>query len=100
MSKLARDLKWAHLEQRRKIQRLTLMYKIVHGEVAVTPDQLGLVNADSRTRASHCHKFRQCSRRTGSFLNVTVKEWNLLPANVVEADSSTSFKSQLSAQLV
>ena len=72
VSKLARDLKWAPLEQRRKIQRLTLMYKIVHGEVAVTPDQLGLVNADSRTRASHCYKFRQCSGRTGSFLNVTV----------------------------
>ena len=103
MSQLARELKWPPLEQRRKAQRLALMYNVVHGEVAVTPDQLGLVSADQRTRASHRHKFHQCTGRTDelkhSFLNVTVKEWNLLPASLAEADSSSIFRSRLSALL-
>ena len=75
ISQLASDLKWHMLEQRRKSQRLALMYKIVHGEVAVTPDLLGLQRVNSRTRASHRHKFRERSGRTEemrhSFVNKT-----------------------------
>ena len=100
VSQLASDLKWQTLEQRRKSQRLALMHKIVHGEVAVTPDLLGLQRADSRTRASHLHKFCEWSGRTEemrhSFVNNTIREWNHLPAELAEADSLPIFRSRLS----
>ena len=44
----------ADFGQRQKSKHLALMYKIVHGEVAVTPGLLGLQRTDSKTRASDC----------------------------------------------
>jgi len=44
-------LGWATLEQRRENQRLTMLYKVVHGLVAVPTTHL--TAADSRTRANH-----------------------------------------------
>ena len=89
------------MEERRSIQRLTLMYKMVSGKVVVTPEDLGLQSADSRTRASHGHKFREKRARTNrlKFSPVfrTIAEWNKLPALVAEADSVNTFKSQLNA---
>ena len=103
VSQLARDLHWPTLEQRRKDQRLCLMYKIVHGEVAITPEHLGLKASDGRTRASRKHKFREHQARTEnlrhSFVNSTVRIWNTLPATLAEADSATTFKSRLVAML-
>ena len=43
---------------RRRDLRLALLYKVVTGHVAVSPDQIGLVAADNRTRANHRFKFR------------------------------------------
>ena len=92
-------LKWDTLEERRRIQRLTLMYKVVHGLVAVSPEQLHMIHADARTRALHRHKFRIQSARSEerkySFVNRTIPEWNNLPTSTAEADSLCSFKSQL-----
>jgi len=50
------QLGWSPLEQRRENQRLTMMYKVVHGLVAVPTTQL--IPADSRTRSNHNFKFR------------------------------------------
>jgi len=52
-------LGWATLEQRHENQRLTMMYKVVHGMVAVPTTHL--TAADSRTRANHSFKFRTIS---------------------------------------
>ena len=46
------------MNDRRRDLRLALLYKVVTGHVAVGPDQIGLVAADNRTRASHRFKFR------------------------------------------
>ena len=43
------------VEQRRRDARVTMLYKIVHGKVAITPADFGLESADRRTRASHRH---------------------------------------------
>ena len=103
VTQILNELKWTSLEERRRRQRLTLMHKVVHGLVAVTPDQLGISPADDRTRSKHWHKFRtQCPRSEElkhSFVNLTTPEWNVLPAGIAEADSSCTFKSQLSAHL-
>ena len=53
------QLGWSILEQCRENQRLTMMYKAVHGLVAVPTTQL--IPADSRTRSNHDFKFRSIS---------------------------------------
>ena len=50
------QLGWLNLEQHRQNQRLTLMYKVHHGLVAVPTTKL--IPADSRTRSNHNFKFR------------------------------------------
>ena len=67
--------------------------------MAVGPDQIGLVAADNRTRASHRFKFRamgaSSSGLRSSFAARTVGDWNHLPAVVVEQESPAAFKNQL-----
>ena len=104
ITKLRRGLEWPKLEVRRQQQRLTLMYKVANEHVGVTPEMLGLTKrSDGRTRKSHQHSFHELKARTDwkkfSFTNRTVPLWNKLPASAAEADSPSSFKSQLPAQL-
>ena len=51
-----KHLEWPTLEHRREIQRLTMMFKVVWGLVAVPSTQL--TPADQRTRANHQFKYR------------------------------------------
>ena len=81
-------------------QRLTFFYKAINGEVVVTTDDLGLEVADIRTRAAHCHKFKEKRARTNllkySMVHRTIPVWNSLPAvAVAEAGSLDIFKSRL-----
>ncbi len=93
------DLGLGTLEERRQQQHLTLMYKILHGTVALTPADLGLLPAENRTRTTHIHKLRHQGSTTKellhSFIPRTITEWNRLPASLAEAGSLESFKSQL-----
>ena len=43
---------------------IMFFYKAINGEVVVTTDDLGLEMADIRTRAAHCHKFKEKRART------------------------------------
>ena len=92
------------LEKRRQQQHLILMYKIMHGTVALTPADLGLLPADHHTRTTHIHKLRHQQSNTKellhSFIPRTITEWNCLPASLAEAGSLETFKSQLSASRV
>ncbi len=76
------DLGLDTLEERRQQQRLTLMYKIVHGTVALTPADLGLLPADNRTRSTRIHKLHHQRNTTKellhSFIPRTITEWNRL----------------------
>ena len=84
------DLGWRDMSDRRRDLRLTLLYKVVTGHVAVGPDQIGLVAVDNRTRANHRFKFREIGASSSglrsSFAARTVGDWNQLPA---------AFKNQL-----
>jgi len=99
VSQMLHDLGWCDLKDRRRDLRLALLYKIVTGHVAINPDQIGLVAADSRTRANHIYKSRAIGATwTGlrySFAVRTVSDWNQLPAVVVEQENPASFKAQL-----
>ena len=80
-----------------------MMYKVMHGEVGITEDMLGLTRADPRTRANHRLKLKTHDGRTlsmkNSFVNRSIPEWNRLPASMAEAVSLNSLKEQLVAQL-
>ena len=101
ISTLLKDTHLDSLESRRRDSRLTLMFKMVHNHVAISPQDIGLDRADGRTRAAHKHKFRERGSRKDqlkhSFVVRTVPEWNRLPASVAEAVSVESFKAQLAA---
>ncbi len=97
VTQMMQSLNWPTLEDRRRDQRLTMMYKITNGLVAVPSDQL--LPADSRTRASHNHKYRTISANTSvyrhSFFPRTVPEWNSLPKATAEAPTLGQFKTSL-----
>ena len=84
-----------NLERRRRDLRLALLFKVIHGHVAVSADDLGLDKADPRTRSNHRHRYRTLASSTNilrySFTHRTVPEWNALPASTVEA----GFKARL-----
>ena len=78
---------------------MTMLYKIVNGIVAITPEDFGLEPADRRTRSSHRPKFKHTAANGDllkySFVNRTVPDWNTLPAPMAEAESLNIFKAQL-----
>jgi len=90
-------LKWPSLEHRRKNQRLTTMFKIVQGLVAVPSSHL--ISADSRTRANHVYKFKNISASSTVYMNSffprTIPQWNSLDKDIAEAPSLSCFKNRL-----
>ncbi len=91
------SLQWPSLESRRENQRLVLMYKIVHGLVAVPSTKL--VPADDRTRSNHQYKFRAISASSSAYKNSffprTIPAWNNLSSTEVNCPSVDSFKHHL-----
>jgi hypothetical protein len=98
VTEMLQALKWQTLAHRRENMRLTLFYKIVNGLVAVPTESI-LIPADGRTRANHNLKFRHiqanCQAYKQSFFPATIKVWNGLSSDLIEAPSLTSFKNQL-----
>ena len=58
------ELGWKWLEDRRKDLRLALLYKIVHGHVAVPVDALNLEPPDPRTRKKHKYTYKHLTPHT------------------------------------
>ena len=89
------DLEWPLLEHRRKNIRLTLLFKLVNGLVAIPPDDLLTPNV-GRTRSASNLDYKQYRCNTNihmnSFVPRTIKDWNSLPADIKRADSIDKFK--------
>ena len=87
------------LERRRRDLQLALLFKAIHGHVAVSADDLGLEKADSRTRSNHRHKFRTLASSTNilrySFTHRTVPEWNAILTSTVESGTPDGFEARL-----
>jgi len=96
-SDLLQKLEWPTLEHRRSNQRLTMMYKVVQGLVAVPASSLE--PAVTRTRANHAFKFRNITTATTqykhSFFPRTIPEWNGLKKEVAESGSVNMFRDRL-----
>jgi len=92
------SLQWTSLEERRKQQRLAVLYKIQHGQVAVNISDY-LKPASRISRHSHELAFQVPSTSVDyikfSFFPRTARDWNLLPCDVIKAPSLTSFRARL-----
>ena len=101
---MLRELRLDPLENRRKAASLTMMYKVLNGHVGIPPEDLGLLPADSHTRANHRWKQQHIQSKTTEFQHSfsvrTIPLWNRLPTCVAEAASVDSFKRQLAAMAV
>ena len=94
------NLRLETLEERRRITRLTFMYKILHDVVAVPPEELGIQRNPRASRGlytrdklivpqSNTTEYRQ------HFVARTIPEWNRLPESTTSVDSAQAFKRQL-----
>ena len=92
------DLGWETLQRRRKVNRLTMMYKIVNKHVAIPPkDHIPSNTRNSRTVV--CSHSAQLLVRSvdienyrSSFFPKTIIEWNNLGKELVDCQSVLSFK--------
>ena len=100
---MIQDLGWKTLESRRTMTRLTLLYKMSRGEIDIDTDSFLRPHAESRTRASHSYRYRQDKATKNlyfySFFPRTLRQWNNLPADIVESNSLSQFQSKLSDHL-
>ncbi len=101
-TEMLEDLKWQTLEERRKQQRLTMMYKITNGHVAVNADKYITPTEPLRTsRHQHSQMLTVPPSKLNpdyyrySFFPRTVREWNALPAQVVDAPTTSAFRARL-----
>ena len=94
-------LGWQSLEERRRKQRLTTMYKIINGEIDIPSDRF-LTPVARRSRHNNSKSYIIPHARTqfykNSFFPRTITEWNRLPENTVQALSTEAFKNQLELQ--
>ena len=102
---LLKRLGWAELSDRRRNQRLILIFKILHELIAIPPDEVHIIrasrppgnielNQDSILRPRANDTFSPLWK---SMVFRTIPEWNRLPATVAEAESLEIFKNRLTA---
>ena len=100
------DLGWETLQRRRKVNRLTMMYKIVNKHVAIPPkDHIPSNTRNSRTVV--CNHSAQLLVRAvdienyrSSFFPKTILEWNNLGKELVDCQSVSSFKAAVQRSTV
>ena len=82
-----RELQWETLQERRRIQRMIFVYKILNGQVAVPAEliDLELVARTSRGDYNQQKLYKPRTHTTEyhkSFVHRTIPEWNSLPSSL------------------
>ena len=98
VSSIIEDLNWKSLEDRRKIAKLIMMYKLVNGLVLVnTEDSLIPPDRISRNNNTKAYQIPSCRTeiRKESYFPRTIRDWNALPDNCVTIGSLETFKAHL-----
>lgn len=92
---MVQSLDWEPLQHRRYTNRLTMLFKIQHGIVDVTPDFVQL--NDQRSRGSQ--RLRQLQATNDvykySFYPRTISDWNRLPTSVTDQQTLQGFREDL-----
>ena len=89
------------LQDRRKIQRLTMLFKIKHNLVEIPEAESFVWSNDSRRRGSP-RLFVPYTRMTvykKSFFPRTIQDWNKLPSSVTDMQDIKAFKTALHARI-
>ena len=99
-------LQWEPLQERRRIQRLVFLYKLLNGKAAVPADTVDLVLNPRPTWGTSPNQQRlaiQCARTVefkNSFSLWTVPDWNKVSQTIaVSAESVASFRTRLTGQV-
>jgi hypothetical protein len=97
VTSMLEELKWPTLEERRARQKVIMMYRIVHHQVAIDPSNfLQLVTTRNR---GHSSKFLVPHARTHvlkySFFPRAIRLWNSLPARIIDCQSLDCFKTAI-----
>jgi hypothetical protein len=98
VSSMIEDLNWKSMEDRRKIAKLTMMYKLVNGLVLVnTDDRLISPDRISRNNNTKAYQIPSCRTeiRKESYFPRTIRDCNALPDNCVTIGSLETFKAHL-----
>ena len=94
--KTLNHLNWPTLEHRRKVNRLTLMYKTLHHQAAINIPPYVKHKTVMKTRNSDPMKFipvqTSCDEYKYSFWPRTINDWNSLPPNIINMTSISNFK--------
>lgn len=92
------SLQWETLEHRRQTARLCMLFKIDRQLVAI--DRQRMIPPRKLTRKMHPKSFQvpSCSSdyRKWSFFPRTIRDWNNLPPDIVQAGTLGAFKAQVS----
>ena len=100
VTEMLQKLGWRSLLQRRADIRLALLYKCLHGLVAVDLSQ-DLVRQTRQSRHSHPMALILPSETKlylqQSFLPKTIAQWNSLPSSIALSPSIDAFKAGVSA---
>ena len=95
-TQLLSDLGWKTLAQRRKEQRLIMMFKIHNGLVAVPPTQLQQTTIKTRGQSiKFRHLHSSCEKVKNSYYHRTIPEWNDLGEETVGSKTLEAFKSKI-----
>ena len=96
VTSMLNHLSWPTLEQRRNYFKLLMLFKLIHGLVAIP--SITLIPMASHTRG-HSHRYYIPPVRTEtylhSFLPSAIKLWNNLPQSLTEISNIDNFKLQL-----
>jgi hypothetical protein len=97
VTKMLQFLEWESLQARRTRARLTIFYKILHDQIAITLPRCAL--SPVRQRPGYPHAFQTVFASTNaykcSFFPKTINQWNLLPATIAESDTAQAFQQGL-----
>ena len=89
-------LNWPTLEHRRKVNRLTLMYKTLHGQAAISIPPHVKHQTVTKTQNSDSMKFTpvetSCDEYKYSFWPRTINDLNSLPPNIINLTVTSNFK--------
>ena len=80
---------WSNPKVCRLDTQLAFLFKIIHGDVSVSADNLHLDPVDRRTKAHHRHKYKHKGDAAPELQDVfhyyNISQWNSHPASKVEA---------------
>ena len=87
VSEMLHNLKWTNLSTRRSVNRLTMIYNILNGHSAITPNNFSEFNR-TQTRKKHNLTLRTYQPRGNidkfAFVQRSIPEWNTLPNVIVQ----------------